>query len=1151
MFTLLFYILFGISLIFQNDDNDFLSLHCHTQLVIKRIKYFHQRITYYSNSCSTFNVGLCKLENHTFNFILFSGDVELNPGPNFKHPCGNCEKPVKSNQQGLLCKSCDKWFHTKCQGISKIEYSRLYHTPLEVWVCLTCSLPPFCDSIFLQNLNVVSDSNSFNTFLTNETGTSIDIHNDVYDESPENLFATIFDKKGLHFIHLNVRSLLSKMSEFRLLFSEKKISIIALTETWLNDSINDEEIYIDGYSIIRKDRDTYGGGVCLYIKNEIAYSVREDLIETDTESVWIHVLLPKTKPIIVGVLYRPPKQKQFIEKFSTILEKLNGEEEIIILGDINVCTLKYSVLSKRYNELLNLFDLKQLINEPTRTTASSSSLLDHVLCNTESKISQSGVIQMGLSDHSLIYCSRKVIKPVVGKHKFIEIRSLKKYSIEDFNQKLNNVDWTCLDNNSEVNQAWACFKDNFNIILNDVAPRKRIRVKQRTEKWMSAEILHLIRERNVIFKRMKKNIHNEQFVREYCKLRNLVQRRIRKAKSDFILNQIEENKDCPKKLWQHLKELGIKNKKGAEKEIVLNIDGMLCHDKSKIVNEFNRYFTEVAAGLADKLPICTDTFSTISNSFCELYKNKGVTENSFKLSPVTEKFVLEELFKLNARKSTGLDAISARFLKDGARQLSGPLAYIINLSITTSTFPDDMKIARVRPLFKKKDKTDVCNYRPISILSVVSKILEKAVLVQVEKYFIAHNVLYEFQSGFRHNFSTETCLIHLLDFIRTEISYGRYVGMVLLDLQKAFDTVNHDILLNKLHAMGFNDTCQKWFKSYLTHRYQIVSIDNVMSDLLEVKCGVPQGSILGPLLFMCYINDMCISIRECKLLLYADDSVLAFSHVNPKEIENKLSSELINCNQWLVDNKLSLHTGKTDSILFSTKRKGAKYKNFKVMCNNTEIIQRNTIKYLGITLNNDLSSNVFVDSLVKKANSRLRFLYRYKNCLNKKARRTLYFALIQCLFDYGIASWHNGLGITSKKKLKVTQNKAVRFIESLGPRAHVGYNELVSAGLLDVHQRAKQMILHYVHKIMYIYTDHYITQYFKCVTEIHDHDTRHRQLNFNLPQNFGIIGTCFYYNGIKYWNSLPGNLKSILSYQTFKIKLKQYLYDEIAKVEMT
>ena len=275
---------------------------------------------------------------------------------------------------------------------------------------------------------------------------------------------------------------------------------------------------------------------------------------------------------------------------------------------------------------------------------------------------------------------------------------------------------------------------------------------------------------------------------------------------------------------------------------------------------------------------------------------------------------------MSANKATGLDDLSAGFIKDGARVIAPMITHIVNMSIRQGIIPDDLKRARVIPIHKKGRRTDPSMYRPISILSSISKVMEKVIHDQVFSYLKSNGLMYEFQSGFRQSFSTNTCLIHLTDYIKFQSDKGNYTGMVLLDLQKAFDTVDHCILINKLQALGFDTCSREWFRSYLTNRKQLVDIGGTLSPFRHVTCGVPQGSILGPLLFLVYVNDMCSAVN-CKLLLHADDSALIVPGKDVKEIELKLTKELESISNWLIDNKLSLHLGKTESILFGTKKK--------------------------------------------------------------------------------------------------------------------------------------------------------------------------------------------------------------------------------------
>ena len=284
------------------------------------------------------------------------------------------------------------------------------------------------------------------------------------------------------------------------------------------------------------------------------------------------------------------------------------------------------------------------------------------------------------------------------------------------------------------------------------------------------------------------------------------------------------------------------------------------------------------------------------------------------------------------------------------------------MSILSNTVPQSFKEARVIPLFKKGSKLDPGNYRPVSILNVMSKVLERAVHTQLNEYLHVRGLLIENQSGFRSGYSTDSSLICLTDYIKHEMGHGNFTGMVLIDLAKAFDTVDHSILLDKLRAIGVSSV--DWFDSYLRGRSQCVEVSACKSEFLPISCGVPQGSILGPLLFLVYINDMSTSVN-CMLCLYADDSALLFSHRDPTIIADRLSSELSNCKRWLVDNKLSLHVGKTECLIFGSRGKLRKVHNFSVSCDGTAVQRVHKVKYLGVLLDESLSGSFHVCSLLK------------------------------------------------------------------------------------------------------------------------------------------------------------------------------------------
>ena len=547
------------------------------------------------------------------------------------------------------------------------------------------------------------------------------------------------------------------------------------------------------------------------------------------------------------------------------------------------------------------------------------------------------------------------------------------------------------------------------------------------------------------------------------------------------------------------------------------------------------------------LPSASQIFSTCSELFKMFYSNNRILPNEFMLHNVSDNFVNTELARLNPNKSYGVDGIQARFIKDSASEIKIPITYIINLSIDTNVFPTELKFARVKPLHKKGNTSQIENYRPISILNVVSKILEKSIYIQLEKYLNDKKLLYCYQSGFRKSHSTDTCLINLMDYLHTNISEGKYVGMILLDLQKAFDTVDHVILCNKLKNIGVG--CVGWFESYIKNRLQVVNLDGINSKPGIVQCGVPQGSILGPLLFLIYVNDMPMSVK-CKLLLYADDSALLVAGKDPKLIAEKLSNDLKSCHDWLVDNKLSLHLGKTECILFSTKRKIKLENDFKVFHNSTPIKQVKNVSYLGLTLDDTLSGESIITNIIKKASSRLKFLYRYKSILKEKSKKILCSALIQCHFDYCCSSWYSSLNKMQKSRLQIMQNKCIRFILDLGPRSHISSREFKVVNMLPVQDRVRQLKLNHIFKIFHNQCPEYMKENFLRIKDTPlSLCTRSSLNNLFLPRVNKQAINSFCFSGIREWNSLPSVIKESNNEMTFKLKIKDHIYNELENKE--
>ena len=379
----------------------------------------------------------------------------------------------------------------------------------------------------------------------------------------------LFNNKELHLIHLNINSLLSKIDELRNIAKCSFAAVIGITETKLDNTVYVSEVTIDGYSFVRNDRNRKGGGVACYIRSNICYS-RKTCLSDNLENIFIDLLFPKTKPISVGILYKPPSQTRFLEQMVTEFESLELNNELYILGDFNIdllfkgnCILNKThkiknhfkdFLSeiKKYNEFCSIYGFKQLINCPIRITCNISTLIDHILTNAQDNISQSVVINTAISDHNMIYCARKILKTKYNKHQELTFRSLRNYSVDIYKQTLERASFPNYDNFHNPDIAYNNFINRLACVINAVAPFKTVRVKNNTIEWFDGEIADKIHTRDKLYKRFElTKLHADEEI--YKEARNVVQNLIRRKKKAYFENKLKENTKNPKKRWKTLK----------------------------------------------------------------------------------------------------------------------------------------------------------------------------------------------------------------------------------------------------------------------------------------------------------------------------------------------------------------------------------------------------------------------------------------------------------------------------------------------------------------------------------------------------------------------------------------------------------------------
>ena len=416
------------------------------------------------------------------------------------------------------------------------------------------------------------------------------------------------------------------------------------------------------------------------------------------------------------------------------------------------------------------------------------------------RVTQQGIIDVGLSDHQLIFCTRKLSRIKRGTHKHTKFRSFKHYSADLFKETLTSTNFPNYQNFNDTNEAYDDFIQKIMVAIEKVAPIKERRIKHNSQEWFDGEISEAIKNRDKLLKKFKKSrLHIEKEL--YNAARYKVHKLIFNKKKGCFENKLSECIGKPKELWKALKSLGLPNKTSSCEVSALKVNKTVQHDTNLVLGGFKDYYSNLAGNLLKKLPKPPNKFTL--NSVFQHYKGI-IQSDSFNLATVSENTILTILKNTKVSKTAGLDNLSGRFSRDGAKVLAKPITDICNLSITSGKFPDSCKLAKLKPIYKKGSLTEASNYRPISLLPLMSKLIEKVIHDQASAFLNSRNLLYNYQSGFRTNHSTDFCLSFLNDKILKGFDQGLITGMILIDLQKVFDTIDHDILLQKLYAIGFS-----------------------------------------------------------------------------------------------------------------------------------------------------------------------------------------------------------------------------------------------------------------------------------------------------------------------------------------------------------
>ena len=870
---------------------------------------------------------------------------------------------------------------------------------------------------------------------------------------------------GLILCSINIQSISSKFSEFSQMINSMNRSnsspdIICLQELWRFPS--EASFKLEGYHPLiytLRHNNTQGGGIGIYIKSKFSYNILKDnsiFVDRIFESLAVEVSVNSRK-IYIGSMYRPGTKhptltydenfKQFVELFTNFSSNLIPLGNIYLMGDINLDLLKYSKCEKVTNfvDLLFSLGLLQIITKPTRCTQNSATLIDLIITNAFCSDLNSTILVSHLSDHFPIFHCIKAVSPSIPP-KLVESRNFSKANLTLFNNSLLRYNWSSVIECKDPQLSYNNFSDSFFSLYNLHFPITKFKFNKnynKLEKWMSKGILTSRREKNRLSKLCftHPNPTNSAIFKKYRNLYNKIIRAAKKMSYDKLFKKFQSNLS---KTWQLINEvINKKPKKENNTFSQLLINNCKISDPFEIANEFNDFFTSIAQKIADDI-VPTDKPPDL------LQSSPDDTCFNLKDDPLTHSEVYDAIYSLQKKKTLDMFGLSVSFVSKFALTLSKPLRHIFTLSFNQGIVPQQLKVAKVIPIFKTGSQTSMDNYRPISLLCVFSKILEKIMFNRLSTFLENNNILCPEQFGFRKLHSTIHPLTLFINQISECLNKKEHAIAIFCDLKKAFDTVDFEILLKKLHNIGVRGTELLWFQDYLCNRKQFVSINGVNSHLRKILFGVPQGSILGPLLFLIYINDLskCTTLYKS---LFADDTKLVASGPELVPLINYVNTEFQKIIYFFRSHKLSIHPAKTKFILFSNSNPPKQIK-IEIFINNNNFNSDNpnlkfpieqvsvssdvpAIKFLGVYIDPQLNFKFHISQLNSKISKALYFLRNSKNLLTTKGQTAIYYALIHCHLVYANIIW-SSTKESFYKSVFLKQKSAIRIISSASYNAH-------------------------------------------------------------------------------------------------------------------
>lgn len=893
-------------------------------------------------------------------------------------------------------------------------------------------------------------------------------------------------------MHLNIQCIRNKINEFEIFLKDHPYDFLLINEHWCTE---DEIDYIGiyNYNLISKfcRITTSHGGVAIYALRNYSCTVLEQINKMSAD-IHCEITAIEYQNIRIMTVYRSPNGNFdiFLEKLYLVLELLIKDNKVIFVsGDFNVHFHKINnQQTKMLMNIFNSFGFSKTYFGYSR----NSHCLDNIFTNINKNNLHVQSMDTRLSDHLGIHLESNINFKTPLKR--INYRPITEQGLPILNTYLENVNWDFIDEtDTDVDKKFEMFIMIITDAIENIFPLKSRMINNNNKpkiNWFNDDLRQMRDLLHFLFDFYKRNPteHNKCIYNNY---RTMYRCEINNAKTIYHEKFILNHSNPQQAIWKI-----INSQKNNHKNLTDKISA----------NEFNDYFVNIPEDILKEMPPCNVAYSHFLENRME--------PNQFKFKKVTERDVSEAINSLKNKISKDAYDLNTNIVKSIKHAILKPLTNLINICITVSIFPNCLKISKVVPVYKKNNIDDPTNHRPISVIPYFAKIYELILKIQLLDYFETRNLFNSSQYGFRNKLSTTLAIDKLTTLINSGFEDGQYVSSQFLDLTKAFDCVSHNILISKLNYYGFTTDSIALLKSYLCNRHQYVNYNSSKSKLATVKHGIPQGSIMGPILFLIYVNDLPNSVRGIQTILFADDTNLTDTNSNLDDLLSEVANTQSNIQNWFLANRLNLNTSKTEIMIFSLR-------------NMEDLINPVSTKFLGVYLDSRLLWDEHTSYVCKKISKNIYLLRNIVGRVSESALVAAYHGLIHSIISYAILVWGHA---TSSANVFSLQRRAVRVISGIKYREDCR-DQFKKLNILTVPCTYIFQCLLYIKNNL----NKYIAR-----NEIHSHETRYSN---NIHQHFLRLnktrdGTGYY--GIIFYNALPPGVK-LLNLNAFKLRIKRYL----------